>query len=64
MSQATLVKERIDVARTDIQQYMSGTNADTSIGFRFQLWQGSVVIFREHPIFGVGVKDIEKHWRI
>lgn len=55
MSQARLVKDRIDVARTDIEQYMSGTNVDTSIGFRFQLWRGSVVIFREHPLFGVGV---------
>ncbi|WP_245001917.1 O-antigen ligase family protein [Cupriavidus pinatubonensis] len=55
MSQARLVKDRIDVARTDIEQYVSGTNVDTSIGFRFQLWRGSVVIFREHPLFGVGV---------
>ncbi|CAG9175432.1 hypothetical protein LMG23992_02957 [Cupriavidus laharis] len=55
MSQAKLVKDRIADARNDIEQYVTGSNVDTSIGFRFQLWHGSVVIFREHPVFGVGV---------
>jgi len=55
MSQAKLFKDRIADARNDIDQYVSGTNVETSIGFRFQLWQGSVVIFHEHPVFGVGV---------
>jgi O-antigen ligase len=55
MSQAKLIKDRIADARNDIDQYVTGTNVETSIGFRFQLWQGSVVIFREHPVFGVGV---------
>ncbi len=55
MSQARLVKDRIADARNDIEQYVAGSK-DTSIGFRFQLWHGSVVIFREHPVFGVGVE--------
>jgi O-antigen ligase len=54
MSQAKLVKERIDIAKNDIQLYTEG-NSDTSIGNRFELWKGSVVIFKEHPVFGVGV---------
>ncbi|GAB3087681.1 hypothetical protein GCM10027081_03350 [Cupriavidus yeoncheonensis] len=54
MSQARLVKDRIADARNDIEQYVTGSNVETSIGFRFQLWHGSVVIFREHPVFGVG----------
>ncbi|WP_432257886.1 O-antigen ligase family protein [Cupriavidus sp. TMH.W2] len=52
---AKLVKERIYEAQTDIQQFIDRTNVDTSIGIRFQIWQGSVVIFKEHPVFGVGV---------
>lgn len=54
MSQARLAKERIEIAKTDIQQYTQG-NSDTSIGNRFELWKGSVVIFKEHPVIGVGV---------
>jgi O-antigen ligase len=50
-----VIQERIRLAQEDVQQYVQGTNADTSIGIRFQLWRGSLVIFREHPIFGVGV---------
>lgn len=55
MSQATLIKDRIIDARNDIQHYIAYGDVDTSIGTRFQLWKGSVVIFREHPFFGVGV---------
>ncbi|MBK4733511.1 O-antigen ligase family protein [Noviherbaspirillum sp. DKR-6] len=52
---ATKLRERVEVARNDIQQYLQKSNVDTSIGIRFQLWRGSMVIFSEHPIFGVGV---------
>ncbi|RDK12105.1 O-antigen ligase family protein [Cupriavidus lacunae] len=55
MSHAKLVMDRIYQAQRDVQQYVDHTNIDTSIGMRFQIWQGSFVIFREHPIFGVGV---------
>lgn len=54
MSQARLAKERIEIAKQDLQQYSEG-NSDTSIGNRFELWKGSVVIFKEHPVVGVGV---------
>jgi O-antigen ligase len=49
------IRERIELARNDIQQYMQRTDVDTSIGIRFQLWRGSLVIFSEHPLFGVGI---------
>ncbi|WER45155.1 O-antigen ligase family protein [Cupriavidus sp. WKF15] len=55
LSQAKLVKDRVAETRADIELYVTRTNVDTPIGFRFQLWHGSLAIFLEHPIFGVGV---------
>ena len=49
-----IVRFRIEEADSDIGQYLDGANADTSIGLRFQLWRGSWVLFKEHPLTGVG----------
>ena len=54
-----IVRERIALARSDIAQYSQGTNVDTSLGVRFQIWRGSWVMFKEHPIFGVGVRGYQ-----
>jgi O-antigen ligase len=51
-----IVNQRIAAAETDIQEYAQGTNLDTSIGTRLQLWKGSWTLFKEHPLFGVGVE--------
>jgi O-antigen ligase len=53
----SIVQERIAVAETDIQQYLQGTEVDTSLGIRFQLWRGSWILFKENPVFGVGVEE-------
>ncbi len=55
-----IVKERVLVAESDISQYSVGANVDTSLGIRLQLWRGSWVLFKEHPIFGVGVENFPK----
>lgn len=47
-------QDRVTEAQNDIAQYVSGTNTDTSVGIRFQLWRGSLLLFAEHPIAGVG----------
>jgi O-antigen ligase len=52
----SIVKERIAVAESDIQQYTQGSNLDTSLGIRLQLWKSSWIMFKTHPIFGVGVQ--------
>lgn len=49
-----VVQLRVAEAGSDISQYLSGKNVDTSIGIRFQLWRGSWILFAEHPWFGVG----------
>lgn len=48
------VQTRFIDAKTNITDFYSGKNIDTSVGIRFQLWKGSLVIFREHPLLGVG----------
>jgi O-antigen ligase len=48
------VQDRIDSVVTELNQYVEGENADTSVGIRFQLWHGAWVLFNEHPVFGVG----------
>ncbi|WP_231879281.1 O-antigen ligase family protein [Collimonas arenae] len=55
-----IVKERMSIAESDISQYSEGANVDTSLGIRLQLWRGSLVLFKEHPVFGVGVENFPK----
>lgn len=50
------VRTRILEARSDIGSYVDGTNWDTSVGIRFQLWRGAWLLFTEHPVFGVGLE--------
>lgn len=53
-SYSTAARARLDQVRTDISQYQSGQNVDTSIGLRFQMWKASWLLFSQHPVFGVG----------
>ncbi|QQB18155.1 O-antigen ligase family protein [Aeromonas jandaei] len=46
--------KRFDAAKTDIEQYVDGTNLDTSLGIRFQLWRSAWDSFKEKPFFGWG----------
>ncbi len=46
--------KRFDAAKTDIEQYIDGTNLDTSLGIRFQLWGSAWDSFKERPFFGWG----------
>lgn len=49
------VQQRIGQAESDIQQYFAGNDKNTSVGIRLQLWEGSWVLFKENPVFGVGL---------
>ncbi|MEN3296100.1 MAG: O-antigen ligase [Burkholderiales bacterium] len=53
-SSSTSVQARIKDAATDITLYRNGQNLDTSVGIRFQHWRGSWILFKEHPVFGIG----------
>ncbi len=49
-----LVQRRVQQAEHDIRVYSINKNADTSIGTRFQLWEASWIMIKEHPLIGVG----------
>ena len=49
-----LARNRVQRAEQDIQIFQVDKNADTSIGVRFQLWNASWIMFKEHPLIGVG----------
>ncbi len=51
-----IIRNRIHQAISDIKQYQQG-NISTSIGSRFLMWRASLEIFKNHPIFGVGIGD-------
>ena len=48
------VQSRLADARSDVVLYVDGKNADTSVGTRLQLWNAAILLFKEHPIVGVG----------
>jgi len=49
-----MVKSRFLQVETETASFRRGTDLDTSLGTRFQLWHGSMVLFTEHPLLGVG----------
>jgi O-antigen ligase len=53
-TQTTIVRGRLVEAKTNIGDYLDGRNLDTSLGVRLQLWQASWLIFKQHPVVGVG----------
>ena len=55
----SMVQERVSLARMDVQKYLHGTDIDTSLGLRFQLWHGSWILFKENPVFGVGIEGFQ-----
>lgn len=48
------VRGRFDVAQSDLEQYVSGENKNTSLGQRLQLLRGAMILIRENPLFGIG----------
>ncbi|MDY7580020.1 O-antigen ligase family protein [Herbaspirillum sp. RTI4] len=59
LSQST--HSRILSLETETDQYFkSGFTADTSIGARLEMWRTAFLLYREHPVTGVG----REHFRI
>ncbi|UJQ37047.1 O-antigen ligase family protein [Aeromonas caviae] len=50
----TGVMNRVDEARSDIVKYIDGSERNTSLGIRFQLWRSAWDSFTYKPIFGWG----------
>ena len=56
-SASGLVRERLREGQNDISELALNKNPDTSFGVRFQLWNASWLMFREHPLSGVGKEN-------
>ncbi|MCW9717312.1 O-antigen ligase family protein [Avibacterium sp. 21-599] len=50
--------DRINAAKADITQYMSGENTSTSVGARFDMWKASWIAIQEKPLLGWGKQGI------
>jgi O-antigen ligase len=48
------VQKRVVEAASDVRQYADGSNKNTSVGLRLQLWHGAWILFKENPVFGIG----------
>jgi O-antigen ligase len=51
---ATGVAVRIAEAVSDVKGYLDHQDATTSVGIRLELWKASLLMFADHPWFGVG----------
>lgn len=48
------VRQRIAQAQSDVSALRKGEGLETPLGVRYQLWRGSMQIFRENMLVGVG----------
>jgi O-antigen ligase len=51
---SAIVRDRVAKAESDISDYLEGKDLNTSLGLRWQIWKGSWLIFKDHPVFGIG----------
>lgn len=51
------IQERWKQGQLDISQYMDGSNPHTSLGFRLQMWQAALDMWKRDPLLGSGLGD-------
>ncbi len=61
--EGTVVQQRWLRAGSEISEYLGGHWADSSIGERFELWRGALIMIGDHPITGVGLGNYSKALR-
>lgn len=49
------VRDRLTMAKNEVQSYSSQQKSDTSSGIRLELWRKAIVIISDHPFAGLGV---------
>lgn len=52
-----LVHDRIDLVAKDIDLYSVDEKAESSIGGRLRMWRAALLMFKEHPLIGIGTGD-------
>ncbi len=56
----TGVEKRIDAAWSNVDNYISGQQIDTSLGIRFESWKAAYYMAEEHPLLGVGLGNFQQ----
>lgn len=61
-----IIKERIGSAVTEYNEFQIGgaVAIDNAVGLRLQMWQDSIKIFVESPLFGVGISNFENQSKL
>jgi O-antigen ligase len=55
-----IVQDRLREAKNDLVELTTKENWNSSIGYRFQLWNASWIMFTEHPMIGVGKENFSR----
>lgn len=58
-TQSGAVRERLYEVRSNLSDYATGTNRNTSVGQRLEIWRASWYMFEEHPLLGVGRENFK-----
>jgi O-antigen ligase len=56
----SLLRTRYEAAVSDITQFESYNNSDTSVGARFTMWQGALMSLAQNPITGWNLEEYSK----
>lgn len=51
------VHDRIDLISQDLSLFATNKSAQSSLGNRFLLWRAALLMFKSHPVAGVGTGD-------
>lgn len=52
------MRQRIVYLVNDFNTYRDG-GVDTSVGIRFELWKGALMLLKKHPLTGAGIASVE-----
>lgn len=53
------VQQRVNAALSDVKHYIAG-NSNSSVGARFEMWQGAIQLYKAKPIVGWGQEHYQE----
>ncbi len=56
----TGVQHRVQLAVTEVSEYVSGERVESSAGYRFEMWKGASRLFLDKPLLGWGEFGYER----
>lgn len=58
------IVKRYDLAVTEVNQYIKGTNINSSVGVRLTMWAIAIDVWKEYPLLGTGLGDFDDEIKI